>query len=955
MDGTTSGSLSSTHPARVMASTAHEPKVTTSFDEDQTVQSEATGIPDSAYPDSAPVADEVVWKSSTSPLVSQLPKGIQPNTQISLASSMHGEEPDIQSVDTSLAHSLESDADSGRWVRNSPFGNESLLDQLASVEGLRVGLNHTVKPLKHELIEEATVEEPKVDEAAVSMEKAGDESTAPAADAANSDESKTNNTLADTDTQDNLLDLLSIEAPGESHAPAAEETPAAVPEDDLIDFSSDQHQDVVDPSNPVQEEEEEGENKIDQPGKETALSIPTETREEKYPDPAVEIEESEDALSAFEQELQKAHENSPGLQALQALPGYENVFIEVVSATAGSVDENSEPTPVTDEEAQRMINEIYKMAEEADLEEEQLASISSETITSQALNRIVEEMRMAAEKAKEAVENKRLAKEAKKKKKTEKSKRRSSKQTMEPPQQTIVINKKAPTKRVVKHYTTDYIPKQYSSNKSNTVSFVEEVIEYEFDGVEDDITDFGDSSTITKSVTEDSVQRMISELQSMAEDGETANDTVTSGSATITHEEMERMVTEIRLAQAASESPQPKDLKENEVQQMVTDIKAAAESEDSDTSKELTEQEVQRMIVKMREAAEKADTEEAAEREMQRMVDEMKWAAEEQEQEEAEEREYLERKREQRRLKNQIRKSEERRRSLSRSRSRSKSRTKSRSRSKSRRRSRSRSQSRRRSSHSRRRSSSPWSDSSSSSSSSDSSMDDSWSSGTSSSWSSRSESPTRERMRRAKLKRRKSRAQKRLSKPKINPQEQAIHDRFGYLTGLISKEDLQEIIENEKKRREQRQLLELVSRSDLQGILNRERSRRTSGYEEIPTKKAKKKKKRQSSLVSAKAFDSPTRKHKYDEDKPTMKEKVTKLMPKSFTSSKKKHKTRKEEEEEMFSKMESQHSSVTTLDTSVRKPYSYLFYAMVCIGMTGLILAVVAVVSYTNQQKENAP
>ncbi|CAJ1944158.1 unnamed protein product [Cylindrotheca closterium] len=166
-------------------------------------------------------------------------------------------------------------------------------------------------------------------------------------------------------------------------------------------------------------------------------------------------------------------------------------------------------------------------------------------------------------------------------------------------------------------------------------------------------------------------------------------------------------------------------------------------------------------------------------------------------------------------------------------------------------------------------------------------------------------------MRGASLKRRKSRARRRRSKSKSSsPQEQAIHERFGYLTGLISKEDLQEIIDNETRRREQRQLLELVSRSDLQGILDRERNRRSSEYEDIPIEK-KTKKKRQSSRVSARAFNSPKRKHICEEEKPTMRENVPKLMPNVFSSSKRKHKTRKKDEDEMLSKMESQESSVT--------------------------------------------
>lgn len=230
-------------------------------------------------------------------------------------------------------------------------------------------------------------------------------------------------------------------------------------------------------------------------------------------------------------------------------------------------------------------------------------------------------------------------------------------------------------------------------------------------------------------------------------------------------------------------------------------------------------------------------------------------------------------------------------------------------------------------------------------------MDESWSSGTSSSWSS-----TRERVRRASLKRRENQKKKKRHSKSITirtPQEQAIHERFGYLTGLISKEDLQEIIENEKKRREQRQLLDLVSRSDLQGILDREKRRRSSvaSEEEIPTKKNKRKsKKRQSGLMST--FNSSSkRKHSYN-DKPTMTERVTQLIPNVFNTNRRKSRSRKNEDE-MYSKMESQQTSIST---SVRSPYRYLFYVMVGIGVTGLILAVVAVVSYMNQQKEkNAP
>ncbi|CAJ1954827.1 unnamed protein product [Cylindrotheca closterium] len=940
-DETTAGSpLATTVPAVAAATNFNG----NNAQDDQVEQSQTqveTAIASSDYPDSAPVADEIALKAKTAAVASrQAPTEIRPDTPSSFLSSLQGEEPDMQSVDTSLAPSLESDADSARWVRTSPFGNESLLDQLSSAQGLKVGLNHTLNHTVPPFDREAPAFEESKEGVAESLENVtDDESAKPTEGEAKSDESKTNDTMAVPD--DNLSHPM--EAPIESDSSIAQVTPAPVLDGDLIDLSPEPKQNDTGPTEMVQLEVETTLPEIPAEDTQTLAQV-------NHPEPIDKIEvvapRQEETLSAFEQELQKAHDSSPGLQALQALPGYENVFIEIDSSTAESVDENSEPTPVTDQEAQRMIDEIYKMAEDADLEEEMLASISSETITSQALNRIVEEMRLAAESAKEAVEEKSLAKEAKKRTKKEKSKRRSSKQPIEPPQKTIVINKHMPMEHVVKHYTRDYIPKQYASSRSNTVSFVEEVIEYEFDGVNDDITDAGDSSTVTKSVTEDSVQRMIGELQRMSENSDTGNDSATSGSATITRDEMERMVAEIRLAakQTASEPVKPKDLTENEAQQMVTDIKAAAESEDSETSKELTEQEVHRMIVEMRQAAEKADSEEAAEREMQRMVDEMKWAAEEQVEEEAEEQAYLERKRKQRRRK------------IERSRSRSKSPNRSRSKSHSRRKSRSRSHSRRRSSHSRRRSSSPWSDSSSSTSSSESSTDDNWSSGTSSGWSSRSESPTRERMRRASLKRRKSRARRRGSKSKSksnSPQEQAIHNRFGYLTGLISKEDLQEIIDNEKRRREQRQLLELVSRSDLQGILDRERNRRSIEYEDIPIEK-KTKKKRQSNRMSAKAFNSSKRRHIYEEDKPTMKEKVTKLMPNVFSSNRRKNKTRKEEDE-MLSKMESQESSVTALDRTVRKPYSYLFYGMVCIGMTGLILAAVAVVSYMNQQKENVP
>eukprot|EP00957_Ditylum_brightwellii_P021072 1588006-Ditylum_brightwellii.AAC.1 len=102
------------------------------------------GIPSSFYPDMAPIADEIALQSRLG--TQGPPQEVRPSTPITLTSSIHGDVSDAQSIDTSLAPSLESDLESGRWVHNSPFGNESLLDQLASPEGLKIGLSQTVAP-----------------------------------------------------------------------------------------------------------------------------------------------------------------------------------------------------------------------------------------------------------------------------------------------------------------------------------------------------------------------------------------------------------------------------------------------------------------------------------------------------------------------------------------------------------------------------------------------------------------------------------------------------------------------------------------------------------------------------------------------------------------------------------------------------------------------------------------
>lgn len=160
---------------------------------------------------------------------------------------------------------------------------------------------------------------------------------------------------------------------------------------------------------------------------------------------------------------------------------------------------------------------------------------------------------------------------------------------------------------------------------------------------------------------------------------------------------------------------------------------------------------------------------------------------------------------------------------------------------------------------------------------------------------------------------------------------------------FVSSQELQEIVENERRRRARSELLELVAQSDLRGIVNRERRRRGEGGDDV---RREKQKKRRSSLVPT----NHRRGEHWQEEEPALKKKAWKLNLKAFASTKSRNKGR---EDERFSKMESQASSLS-LDSSVRQPKSYLFYVMVCIGLLGLALTGVAVVAYLKQREEDS-
>lgn len=108
-------------------------------------------IPSSAYPDTAPIADEdeIALLSRFDKPTPVTPKEGRSSSPASFSSSEPGVQSihRVQSMDASVAFSLQSEGvESGRWVRPAPFANESLLKQLASPEGLKAGLTHTVTP-----------------------------------------------------------------------------------------------------------------------------------------------------------------------------------------------------------------------------------------------------------------------------------------------------------------------------------------------------------------------------------------------------------------------------------------------------------------------------------------------------------------------------------------------------------------------------------------------------------------------------------------------------------------------------------------------------------------------------------------------------------------------------------------------------------------------------------------
>lgn len=622
------------------------------------------------------------------------------------------------------------------------------------------------------------------------------------------------------------------------------------------------------------------------------------------------MEEAPPSISTLERELLKAHESAPGLKALEAVPGYENVFIEIISEVAASTN------VVTDEEALRMIDEIYKMAEEAELEEEMIESISTDTLSSSVLNKILDEMRSAAEQSKLAEQQPKLKEGVEK-----------VDQAGYLPQQLDIQMEAAPKE----------VPSDIHSDRSHHVEFLDEVVEYQIDPVYDDLTEV-DSTSIQPSVSDQSVNRMISELRRLAEDGDAGKDSMTSASATITQNEMEQLVEEIRLAaeEAAKAPPKPKQLTKEQVQRMIGEMGAAAKGQDPETSRGLAHEDARRMIVTMRHTAEtSSQSEEVAEREMQRMIDEMKWAAEQQEDEELRqeyEREVRRRSASYSRDKRRSKSRSDERRGRSNSRSnerwgRSKSRSRERRRQMERRESRrsqmQRSESRRRG-EMHRRGGQRRNESRVRFESPDRSV-------------SSSESPERYR--------RRSRGRDILAP--VSAQEQAIQRRFGYLMNIVSSKELQEIVENERRRRAREELLELVAQSDLQGIVDRERSRRRERGDDVQRKKEKQKNRQSFPLDYY---------QEHRREGPTLKEKSSKFgrNPYASSSTKRKHKSRKGEEDELFSMMESQSSSLS-MNSSVRHPNRYLYYVMACIGSMGLVLAVVAVVAYLNQREDSVP